>query len=88
MIKKLVPKKDLEHGAYYMGKCRNASWARWNQEKDCFVHWRTKFKQRFLETIKHPDDDFVHDVFYPHYKADDVPEDVRIPDDRWDNIEC
>lgn len=87
MIKKLiVPKHLLEDGAYYVGKCRNASWARWNKDKDCFVHWRTKFKQRFLETIKHPDDDFTHDVFYPYYKELNVPDDILIPEDRWNNI--
>jgi hypothetical protein len=49
-----IAKADLEHGAYYTGSCRNASVARWDSNKQCFVHWRSKFGDRFLEEIRHP----------------------------------
>ena len=58
-----IAKKDLVHGAYYTGRCRNASEARWNADKQVFVHWRTKFNHTFLEEIKHPEDDQLFDVF-------------------------
>lgn len=57
-----IPKKDLIHGAYYKGTCRNATVARWNAEKEVFVHWRNKFGW-FLETICHPEDEDYFDVF-------------------------
>lgn len=52
----LMPKKDMEHGAYYKGKCRNASVARWNAEKERFYYTRTKFSFVFTESIKHEED--------------------------------
>ncbi len=58
-----IAKQDLIHGAYYAGSCRNASEARWNADKQVFVHWRTKFNHTFLEEIKHPEDDQLFDVF-------------------------
>jgi hypothetical protein len=58
-----VAKKDLVHGAYYTGRCRNASEARWNADKQVFVYWRTKFSSTFLEEINHPEDDKMFDVF-------------------------
>ena len=58
-----IAKKDLQHGVYYKGTCRNTEVARWNADKQVFVHWRTKWGTRFLETIKHPEDDAVYDVF-------------------------
>ena len=58
-----IAKKDLIHGAYYSGQCRNANEARWNADKQIFVHWRTKFNETFLEEIKHPEDDKFFDVF-------------------------
>ena len=58
---KPLPKHKLEKGANYVGVCRNANIARWDGEQ--FHHWRTKFGFRFLETIKHRDDDSVFDVF-------------------------
>jgi hypothetical protein len=58
-----MKKSELIHGAYYNGNCRNASVARWDANRNLFVHWRTKFGERFLETILHPEDDDRHDVF-------------------------
>ena len=59
----VIKKEDLKHGAYYKGRCRNATIARWNAEKEVFSHWRTKFTSTFIETIKCPEDDKVYDVF-------------------------
>ena len=47
----MVPREQLEHGAYYHGICRNATVARWNAERQEFVHWRTKFHDVFPEAI-------------------------------------
>jgi len=58
-----IAKIDLVHGAYYTGRCRNASEARWNADKQVFVYWRTKFDHTFLEEINHPEDDKMFDVF-------------------------
>ena len=58
-----IPKKDLIHGAYYKGRCRNANEARWNAELEKFVHWRTKFGHTFTEEICHPEDEQKFDVF-------------------------
>lgn len=58
-----IAKQDLQHGVYYKGRCRNAEVARWNAERQVFVHWRTKFGCKFLETIKHPEDELRYDVF-------------------------
>ena len=67
-----IAKKDLQHGKYYRGQCRNAVEARWNADKQVFVHWRTKWGERFLETIKHPEDDAVYDVFVVECECDPV----------------
>lgn len=61
----MIAKLDLVHGAYYSGHCRNATVARWNAERQVFLHWRTKFGQAFVEEIKHPDDEQRYDVFEP-----------------------
>ena len=72
-----MDKSDLVHGEYYSGQCRNATVARWNAEHQCFIHWRTKFGFTFLETIKHPDDDQVYDVFLVEKRID--PPEKEIP---------
>jgi hypothetical protein len=58
-----IAKKDLKHGVYYEGRCRNANVARWNADRQCFVHWRTKFGDTYLEEIRHPEDEQRYDVF-------------------------
>lgn len=62
---KYLAKKELQHGVYYHGVCRNASIARWCAQHQHFVYRRVKFGTVFLEQIKHPEDDEVWDVFYP-----------------------
>ena len=64
MERRFIPKFQLIHGAYYMGTCRNASIARWNEVEQCFYHSRYKFGSRFVESIKAPEDDETCDVFY------------------------
>jgi len=65
-----IEKADLVHGAYYYGRCRNASIARWNAETERFVYWRNKFGQVFVEEICHPEDDKVFDVFVVEKEID------------------
>jgi hypothetical protein len=65
-----IAKKDLEHGSYYKGRCRNANEARWNANTNKFVHWRTKFNNTYLEEIRHPEDDKVFDVFFVEEKIE------------------
>lgn len=71
-----ISKKDLEHGAYYKGSCRNATEARWNAEKEAFIHWRKKFTFEFLEEIKHPEDDPVYDVFVVEEKIENTTKEI------------
>jgi hypothetical protein len=59
----LIGKKELKHGAYYEGFCRNASIARWDSKKEVYIHWRSKFGTTFLEEIRCPEDDKNWDVF-------------------------
>jgi len=59
----ILPKTVLKHGVYYAGRCRNAEVARWNADTQQFYHWRTKFGLRFVETIRHREDDDHFDVF-------------------------
>ena len=54
-------KDALVTGAYYVGVCRNANIARWDGK--LFHHWREKYGSRFVETIKHREDDEQFDVF-------------------------
>jgi len=70
-----LKKNELEHGAYYKGKCRNASVARWNALENCFYHWRTKFMDTFIEEISHYEDEDRYDVFIVFEKID-TPEKV------------
>lgn len=80
--KGLLRKEQLTHGAYYRGHCRNASEARWHAGKQCFVHWRTKFGHRFLETIRHPVDESRYDVFLA--EAEVAQPEHPIPDERFE----
>lgn len=61
------PKAALEEGAWYAGKCRNASVAQWRD--GAFHYSRYKFGTWFLEAIPHPDDDVGYDVFFPFKKT-------------------
>lgn len=61
----LLKISDLIDGKYYEGKCRNASVAMWDAKKQCFVYMRSKFGQKFPETIQHPANDNRFDLFTP-----------------------
>jgi hypothetical protein len=74
--RKILPKSELKDGHYYVGRCRNASVARWNATENCFYHWRTKFDSVFTETISHPDDDDHYDVFRVLRELKDPPFDI------------
>ena len=61
----IIPKQFLIPGDYYAGKCRNATVARWDAARDCFVHWRFKFASIFLEDINYWTPDGHYDEFIP-----------------------
>lgn len=65
-----IPKDQLEEGAWYEGKCRNASKAQWERGK--FHYQRYKFGHWFHEEIECPEDDTGFDVFFA-FKKIDVP---------------
>jgi uncharacterized protein (DUF433 family) len=53
----ILPRKRLRHGAFYKGRCRNATIARWNAQEQCFYYWREKFGRIYIQTIKYPTDE-------------------------------
>lgn len=67
---------DLEVGAYYAGRCRNASVARWNGR--VFVYWRHKFGETFAEEINHFEDDNGYDLFKPDAKIDQPEKEIPL----------
>ena len=69
----MIEKKDLIHGAYYHGRCRNAHVARWNGDLNFFIHFRTKFGHTFLERIEHKEDFKGYDTFIPEALYPDYP---------------
>lgn len=79
----MLQKEVLEHGAYYQGHCRNAQVARWHAGRQVFIHWRSKFGERFLEEIRHPEDERRYDAFIPVAKVEPT-EESRIPDERFE----
>ena len=74
----MIAKADLKHGAYYAGRCRNASVARWNANTQRFIYWRSKFGFRFAEEIRHPDDDPVFDVFRAEREVEAPAEEIPL----------
>lgn len=74
----VIPKSNLEHGAYYQGRCRNSSVARWNADRGLFVYWRTKFNNTFLEEIKCPEDDIMFDVFVAESKIEQPEREIPL----------
>jgi hypothetical protein len=69
-----IAKADLVHGEYYRGRCRNAQIARWNAERERFVHWRTKWGQTYTEEICHPEDEQHFDVFVVEAPCEPIKE--------------
>ena len=66
---KHIKRKDLHPDTCYVGECRNATLAYWDGEE--FLHFRYKWGERFIEEIKHPEDEAHYDVFYPQVAAAD-----------------
>jgi hypothetical protein len=77
----LLQKPALVDGTYYVGRCRNATIARWSATHDCFFHWRIKFDRVFVEEIKHPVDEAYYDVFRPVREL--ASPKFEIPFDAW-----
>lgn len=63
--KGMIAKADLVDGASYLGRCRNASVAKWNATTEKFTYIRTKFGSSFEEDIVHPENDEGYDIFVP-----------------------
>jgi hypothetical protein len=61
--KGVIPKKDLIIGNYYLGRCRNASVAKWDGDK--FLYMRNKFGHWSIDKINHMEDDNGYDLFVP-----------------------
>jgi hypothetical protein len=81
----LLQKSVLVDGTYYVGRCRNATIARWSATHDCFFHWRVKFDRVFVEEIKHPVDESYYDVFRPVRELTSPK--FEIPFDVWARFE-
>jgi hypothetical protein len=73
-----IAKADLVHGVYYRGHCRNASIARWDENHQCFIHWRSKFGERFLEEIQHPEDQEYFDAFIVQERIENPEETIPV----------
>jgi len=77
---RFLPKNLLLNHNFYLGNCRNASLGIWLSEKNIFIYKRTKFGSSFLESIKHPEDEYTNgrDVFLPHIKY--IPRETKLND--------
>lgn len=75
----IIPKKELIDKAYYRGRCRNASYARWDAKTERFYYWRHKFGAVFIEEICCPEDDEVFDVFVAEDLVDYKGVEIRLP---------
>ena len=60
-----IPKKELVDGGWYLGKCRNANYAQWDAENNCFIYLRLKLANLFVVEIHHPENDDGFDLFFP-----------------------
>lgn len=74
----VIPLAQLEHGAYYHGKCRNAHIARWNAETQKFVYMREKFRTVFPEEIGYWTEGHQFDEFKPYGKLETPPFEIPI----------
>jgi calcineurin-like phosphoesterase family protein len=76
-LNKFIPKNKLKHLCFYKGTCRNADFAQWNEEKNCFIHLRNKWGIEYLEEIEAIEDDKGYDVFIPHEDFNPCEEDLK-----------
>jgi hypothetical protein len=51
--RRLLPKSALRDGLYYIGRCQNASVARWNARQQCFYHWTVEEKVSAAVLLDH-----------------------------------
>jgi uncharacterized protein (DUF433 family) len=70
----ILPKDQLRHGAFYKGRCRNATIACWHDGEQRFFHWREKFGRIYIETIRYPTDEEE-----PWFDVFDVVEELPNP---------
>lgn len=73
-----IPKEELIHGKYYKGHCRNATVARWDDNRQRFFYWRQKFLDRWVESIDCPGDDTGFDLFYPTNVLENPKEEIPL----------
>lgn len=73
-----VPLRELEHGAYYHGHCRNATVARWDANKQQFVYWREKFRYCYTEAIGYWVEGHHFDEFQPYGKVENPPFEIPL----------
>lgn len=78
----MVLLEELEHGAYYLGSCRNASVARWNAETKQFVYMREKFGEVYPEEIGYwieaQPGEHRFDEYKPYCKTDSPPFEIPL----------
>lgn len=60
-----IPKSELKNGHYYLGEHRNASIARWDESKNRFFYWRTKFTWCFEDECEHFEEWSPYALFVP-----------------------
>lgn len=61
----VIDKDDLIDGQLYFGVSRNTTTATWSAERNEFVYMRTKFMDKFEDTLPHAEDDDGFDIFVP-----------------------
>lgn len=69
----MIPLEQLEDGAYYTGKCRNAVVARWNAKTQRFTYMREKFRFVYTEEIAYWVEGHQFDEFRPYAKLERPP---------------
>lgn len=66
----MIAKNQLEHGATYIGHCRNTKEAVWDANANAFIFTRDKFGMKFEDDAQHPADDKGFDIFVPVQKKE------------------
>lgn len=61
----LIPINKLKDNQYYLGTCKNASVAKWDEKNKKFFYMLWKFGHGFPESVYHPENDKGCDVFIP-----------------------
>lgn len=78
--KGVIRAKDLEHGKYYIGKCRNNHIGRWNAETKEMWYQNFGFGNYYPDKVNYLDDDNGYDLFIALKEIDEeeVPEQYRV----------